>query len=423
VASARPAATRHRPPREEGVCRCHVLCIPAVVIERGREDPPSAPAWFSPSRRPLDTPGMTRRAFPFAAAAVLAVATVVLPPGNPKHALLIAAVALTALVIVACVVVPWRRLPSWLQSAPPFTYFAVVAMLRDAEGGAVSGFSPLIMLPFFWVSLYGTRALLAAASAVTAAVLVVPIVLIGAPEYPSAEWRRAIIWMSIVPAVGFTIHALVERVERLARTDSLTGALNRRALDEELERALSRALRLDEPLSLALLDLDHFKRFNDTHGHVAGDEFLRSVVGTWRGLVREIDVVARFGGEEFCVCMPATTIDDAEILIDRLLCSVPDGETASAGIVEWDSNDDATTLVRRADEALYRAKQEGRNRSRRARTGGPVETARPAEARRAVTGEGQVRRRRRGGLRPNPGAADAPTPDAPASTGEHPRGA
>ena len=147
--------------------------------------------------------------------------------------------------------------------------------------------SPLLLLPYFWISLYGSRRQLALATIIVAAVLTLPILLIGSPHYPPIEWRRAIIWLSIVPVMGHTVRELVERVERLARTDSLTGALNRRAWDDELERAIARARRLDEPLTLALLDIDYFKTYNDTHGHLAGDELLRTTVEARMGPTRD----------------------------------------------------------------------------------------------------------------------------------------
>lgn len=303
---------------------------------------------------------------PFAAAAVLGLVTLAIPPANADKTLVVIAVVSTAAIVVSAVTMPWRRFPSWLQAVPPLAYFAVVAIQRDAAGGATSGYSPLVVIPFLWLSLHGTRLLLMVATVAVAAVLVGPIVLEGGPEYPTTEWRRAIIWLSILPTVGFTVRSLVERVEHLSQTDSLTGLLNRRAWDDQLQQALARARRLNQPLSLAILDLDHFKGYNDTHGHVAGDRLLRAVADAWGDQVRDIDVVARYGGEEFGVVMPATTMDEADTVVGRLLGSVPDGQTASAGIAEWNPGEDVTAFLHRADEAMYRAKREGRNRSRRA---------------------------------------------------------
>ncbi len=222
------------------------------------------------------------------------------------------------------------------------------------------------MLPFFWVSLYGSRRLVGAATAGTAVVLIVPIVLAGAPEYPVTEWRRLVIWMSILPTIGFPLRALVERIEQLARVDSLTGLLNRRGWEDETPGAIARADRMGEPLCLVLLDVDHFKIFNDTNGHPAGDQLLRALGSAWGGCVRDIDVLARYGGEEFCLVMPAATADEADAVVARLLGCVPLGQTASAGVTQWVPGETVDALVKRADSALYQAKEAGRSRSVRA---------------------------------------------------------
>ena len=313
--------------------------------------------------RPLDSPGVLRRILPFATAAILGVATLIVPSTQHDATLVTIALALTGATIVTSLILPWRRLPAACQAAPPFVYFALILILRHAEGGAASGMSPLLLLPYFWISLYGSRRQLALATLIVAAILTLPILLIGSPRYPPIEWRRAIIWLSIVPVMGNTVRELVERVERLARTDSLTGALNRRAWDDELERAIARARRLDEPLTLALLDIDYFKTYNDTHGHLAGDELLRTTVEAWQQSARTTDLIARYGGEEFAIAMPASGADEADLTITRLLGCVPGQQTVSAGIAEWDRHETATNFMLRADAALYSAKRTGRNRT------------------------------------------------------------
>lgn len=155
--------------------------------------------------------------------------------------------------------------------------------------------------------------------------------------------------------------ALIEKLDSLAHTDDLTGLWNRRAWDEELARELARAARGSGRLCVAMLDLDGFKAYNDTHGHQAGDELLRVVALSWRGQLRVTDVLARYGGEEFAVAFPSHALDAALPVVERLRTDIPAGETCSAGLVAWDGKENAQELVGRADEALYEAKRAGRN--------------------------------------------------------------
>ncbi|MEO5885802.1 MAG: sensor domain-containing diguanylate cyclase, partial [Candidatus Limnocylindrales bacterium] len=167
---------------------------------------------------------------------------------------------------------------------------------------------------------------------------------------------------------------LLAQVEALARTDELTGLPNRRVISEELPRELERSRREGRPVCVAMLDLDHFKRFNDTHGHPAGDRLLAAAAATWRNALRGgTDLLARFGGEEFLVVLPSP-MDGAFETVQRLRTSTPEDQTVSAGVAEWDGDESPEQLVARADEALYAAKVAGRDRVERA----PRRTGRPA---------------------------------------------
>lgn len=152
-------------------------------------------------------------------------------------------------------------------------------------------------------------------------------------------------------------------LEQLSRTDPLTGAANRRHLDRELARELSRADRAGTPLSLAFLDLDHFKRFNDTRGHPAGDVLLAELVAAWRDVLRPVDLLARFGGEEFVVVFPGSTMPQAAVAVERLRALVPNGQTCSAGLTDLLPGERADALIARADHALYQAKSNGRDQT------------------------------------------------------------
>lgn len=150
--------------------------------------------------------------------------------------------------------------------------------------------------------------------------------------------------------------------EALAHSDALTGLPNRRTFDEQMPREMARSRRTDSDLCLAILDLDHFKSYNDTHGHLAGDEMLRACAIAWDSALRGADTIVRFGGEEFLVLLPDTHPDHAIEIVERLREATPKGQTCSAGLACWDRVESTENLVGRADIALYRAKAAGRDR-------------------------------------------------------------
>jgi len=162
--------------------------------------------------------------------------------------------------------------------------------------------------------------------------------------------------------------------EKDSVTDGLTGVYNRRWLDKKIGRLLQRSQMGNRNLSVLMLDVDHFKRFNDTYGHQTGDVVLRRTAGCLSERLRAQDLVARYGGEEFCVLLPETNLDEALTTAKHLLNCVAEMEvtdsdgkilpplTVSIGVACCNENEDATSLLLRADKALYRAKQNGRNR-------------------------------------------------------------
>ncbi len=161
-------------------------------------------------------------------------------------------------------------------------------------------------------------------------------------------------------------------LEQLVQTDPLTGAANRRHLEATLAREMARAERTEAPLSLAFIDVDHFKAYNDRHGHSAGDALLAEMVATWQRNLRPTDVLARYGGEEFVVVLPDTDAAACHALVERLRDCLPHGQRCSAGIAVHQPGESADRLLWRADQALYQVKRGGRDRSEIA----PVDEAR-----------------------------------------------
>jgi diguanylate cyclase (GGDEF)-like protein len=483
---------------------------------------------------------------PFALMTLLAV--LLASPNAGSHALWEdrAAGALTLGLVVIGFAVPWRRLPTWTHPAVPLGYFVVIALLRDANGGAPSGYGPLCVMPVFWLALFGTRRQLAVGLAAVATLFTAPIVFIGGDRYPASEWRAMLLWTLVLTIVGYRVNVLVGEVKRraritrehailveqhvrdladtqaslqamaqlarevssapnardliceaavsgsgaalatlvepdgqggfsvtgtagiaedlervqaevrpnaslrafysrerlfiadtsdqaaglspflieaagvqsvvfepivrheqpvgvlcvgwnepraeldnrtstvisylaaeagaaieradlvaqldeLARTDQLTDLPNRRSWVQHLQAAVDAGRgRRGQPFCVAILDLDHFKHYNDRYGHQAGDALLAEVGNAWRGQLRANDLIARYGGEEFAVLLPACSLDEATQVLERLRSATP-SVTCSAGLAEHRPDETAEELTRRADRALYLAKRNGRN--------------------------------------------------------------
>jgi diguanylate cyclase (GGDEF)-like protein len=477
---------------------------------------------------PLSDPGAPGRVAPFAGAATIALVLGLLPATSSDGDMLAAAAVLTTIVIAAALLVPWVRLPAWCQATIPLSFFAVVALLRQAGGGTTSGYSPMVMLPILWLAIYGSRTQLRLAIAATAATFLAPLILVGPPLYPTIGWHESVIWVAMgllagtatqtlvdqsrhrtadvaalgvitraltadsdprpqlcaaaqlvtgaafallmeqcidgtlvatagsvgvdlgpvridpkievsataevwrtgkriyiadvatdplasarlaehtgaravlfqpvtrdgrttaVLVVGFyesrrhvpepemylvelvaaEIGAAIDRANLVgllatqSRSDPLTGAANRRSWDEEIDRELARARRTGDPFTVALIDMDHFKAYNDTHGHIAGDALLGDVVTAIRAELRTGDVIARWGGEEFALALPDCDLQQAQTIASRLLDVVPSGQTASIGLTQAQPQDTPRALIERADRALYVAKGGGRNQVR-----------------------------------------------------------
>jgi diguanylate cyclase len=164
------------------------------------------------------------------------------------------------------------------------------------------------------------------------------------------------------------------QLSQLSRVDELTGLPNRRAWSAELPVAIERARRDRVELSIALLDLDHFKRFNDEYGHQAGDRLLKGAAAAWSAQLRAVDQLARYGGEEFIVLLPGATAELATGVLERLRGTTPAGQTFSAGVATWDGTETSEDLIARADQALYQAKDAGRDRILVATQGSPATT-------------------------------------------------
>jgi two-component system cell cycle response regulator len=193
------------------------------------------------------------------------------------------------------------------------------------------------------------------------------------PRGASNEDRRLVELLAAELGGPLRMAVLISEARRLAATDSLTGLMNRRAFMEAMDRERSRAARHTLPLSLLMLDVDHFKRVNGTHGHDAGDAVLRGIAAVLTKIARKSDFVSRWGGEEFIVALAQTAEAGGRVAAERVRRAIadtpfvlPNGEslraTASVGLASAASQIEFEELVGRADRALYAAKARGRNR-------------------------------------------------------------
>jgi diguanylate cyclase (GGDEF)-like protein len=464
---------------------------------------------------------------PFAAAAALAsvVALVATTVNWTQYAVAVALGLLAGLVRLA----PWQgAIVRAREVLPSLIFLTAVAFLRSSAGGANSGVAMVALLPVFWTALYGDRRQLCLVTVGVAVFFLAPLLLVGAPAYPSSQYRAGVLFLAVSAIIGFTTQWLVAEVrfqaneaeqreralERvadvmrgmsnspharaevceaarsigdasfallyeptgapgtlrstamtgidlppieigpeanspaanafvsrrsflwrdgddpgalnrdiwdaigrpasilfepvfreedavgvlvvgwsqtiraggtratlitllahevaaaikradlllqltdMASTDALTGLPNRRAWETKLGQALLE----EEPFVLAMFDFDHFKSFNDTQGHPAGDRLLKETAAVWREELRAGDFLARIGGEEFALLLPKCATEDALMVLERLRGRVPYAQTCSAGVVIRELGESSDALMTRVDEALYMAKAAGRDR-------------------------------------------------------------
>jgi GGDEF domain-containing protein len=197
---------------------------------------------------------LLRRTLPFLVAMVLGFAAIRLPAVERDTGRLLAAAALNLLLVVLVLVLPWQKLPRIADLLPPLLYMVVIALMRDGLGGAVSAYSTLLFLPVLWLAMYGTRGDLALGVVGVALLLVMPILLVGEPEYPDEEWRRALLWVTVAGILGLAVQDLVEQVRQRAEAlHTVSAAVGRRTREIETRSAICEAAKDNARADYAVL--------------------------------------------------------------------------------------------------------------------------------------------------------------------------
>jgi diguanylate cyclase (GGDEF)-like protein len=294
----------------------------------------------------------------FGAGGTLALLSLAVPHWHLAHPMAAALLAVPAIPTAALLYVFADRVPEWAIHAllvlATLQLSVVVPLLGPGAGMAAAGcyYTWISIFAFYFLSRRVALAYLAFMS-VSYAVALAVVHARGGP----GQW---VVTMGTAAVGGLVVGHLVGRLRKQAGTDVLTGLANRRSWEETLERELSRAWRQHVPVAVAVIDLDDFKALNDRDGHLAGDRLLKDVSASWGDTIRDEDVLARPGGDEFGLVLPNCGQSQALQILDRLRKKTPT-LTFSAGLASWDGSEPATALMERADIALYRAKNRGGN--------------------------------------------------------------
>lgn len=255
---------------------------------------------------------------------------------------------------------PWERLPQQAQLIVPMAVIVIVALMQVLVLPANFDAEVLLIVPVLWAALYGTSGEVTVVVGTSLAIIVAlqcadaatgnPVGLTGWPEVVALGGTMVLLsW--------FTMQSRAQ-----ARIDDLTGLASRRAWDDVLRTEAVPAQNGHEPLTVAMIDLDDFKAYNDAYGHAQGDRHLADCAVAWRATLRDDDILARIGGEEFAVLMKGAGAHGAAAVLERLRAATPNGQTCSVGVAQWDGREGPPDLMDRADQALYAAKEAGRAR-------------------------------------------------------------
>ena len=294
---------------------------------------------------------------------VVPIAVACLTNAGSHHPLFYAGAAGACIAPLGVLLIPRRHKAPFYAAA--FGGIPALAAMQSYTGGVASGYAVLMMMAMVWFGLQATRNELGAGLTVLVLCSFLPMLVIGPPAYP-VEWGHATLLVMIGTAVAGSLYVLSQEMLRLAArlrgealVDDLTKVLNRRGWRQSAAQLLARAERDGSSIGVVTVDLDEFKRVNDTMGHDAGDRVLVETAERLRAMLRGGDIVARLGGDEFVAMLTDANADTLQATVKRLREATPVTATFSAGLAVWDRGEDVDGLLRRVDVALYEAKSAG----------------------------------------------------------------
>jgi diguanylate cyclase (GGDEF)-like protein len=327
-------------------------------------------AWFRQHTPPPDAGLMARSAaFLYGSGATLVLLCLLTAQAPGTNVIGVVTVILVA-ATVAVMLWVWRdSVPAEVFPALTFSGSLLITLLMFFDGARASAFSLLYVWAAVYAFYFYRPPMAVFQILVIAAMSGTELFLREGGNVPMERWLMMVGTGTIA---GIVMQQLAQQVRALADRDSLTGLANRRNFESLLEREMAVAGRNGTELCVVMIDLDHFKRFNDEMGHFEGDRHLKEAGELWMGELRDGDLIARLGGEEFAVMLPSCNIRNGMMIAERLRLATPNEQTASAGVARWDRREALVALLQRADAALYEAKVAGRDRTVRASDPDPV---------------------------------------------------